>query len=278
MLTLEASRRGCRFGSFHKLFRIAIWLLMPVSLFQAFLICSAAFIASIFGIVVGGHSFITVPLMIFSGLPPAAAIATNRFATLFLGVLGLRNYYRYGKLDMSFALPFAVSAVLGSIFGSLYVLSADQLLVKRVISIVMLGLVVMVLVRPNIGVEGKEVRRGVKWMLVGLPISFVLGLYWGFFGGGGTTLLIFFLVSLYGMRFLEGVANSNLIGFAASLVAAAIFILKGAIFYELGILLGAAMGAGAYLGSKLSIRVGNVWVRRVFLAATLIMAAKLLIG
>lgn len=251
---------------------------MPISAVQTVLICAAAFVASIFGIVVGGHSFITVPLMIFAGLQPAAAVATNRFATLFLSILGLRNYHRYRKLDLRFALPFALSAVLGSIIGSLVVLRADQLLVKRVISVMMLTLAGLVLARPNIGVEERELRRGTGWMLIGLPISFLLGLYWGFFGGGGTTLLIFFLVSLYGMRFLEGVANSNLIGFAASLVAALVFIAKGAVYYQLGILLGLAMGAGAYLGSKLSIKVGNLWIRRVFLAATILLALRLIIG
>lgn len=85
------------------------------------LLCTAAFAASIFGIVIGGHSFVTVPLMNFFGMPPVQAVATNRFATLFLSLVGLRNYHRFGKLDIYFSLPFALAAVLGSVAGSLVV-------------------------------------------------------------------------------------------------------------------------------------------------------------
>lgn len=47
---------------------------MPVSAAEAVLVCAAGFVASIFGIVVGGHSFITVPLMILVGVEPAQAV------------------------------------------------------------------------------------------------------------------------------------------------------------------------------------------------------------
>lgn len=253
-----------------------------MSFWEIALLCSAGFGASVLGIIVGGHSFITVPLMIFWGMSPAVAIATNRFSTLFFSIFGLSTYHRNRLVRFRFFLPLSVMAVAGALLGSHLVLAASPELIRRLVAGMMVGLVAITALRPDLGAASQDAagdRRAPSSArnrhLSGMGIAFLLGIYWGFFGGGGTTLFTLIFVVLFQLPFLEGIANANLVGFSASLMAAIVFVWKGVIDYLVGTALGLSMGLGAWLGAYLAIRVGNVWVRRVFQLVVILFAIKL---
>ena len=168
------------------------------------ILCSVAFAVSMVGVVTGGHSMITVPLLMFFGLPPASAVATNRFATLFLNISGSGVYLKNKKINIGFVWPFIVAALTGAFIGSNILMIAGGGYVRTVIGIFMLILVVVGLVQRNRGVEDiVEFDFSSKRKIIATLIAFLVGIYWGFFGGGGMTLFTLFLtftVMLFAFR------------------------------------------------------------------------------
>ena len=79
------------------------------------------------------------------------------------------------------------------------------------------------------------------------------------------------------MTFVEAVGITKLINVFSSLVATIIFMWQGLVDYRLGLILGAAMFVGGIAGGRFAMRMSNVWLRRVFLAAVVALALKSLL-
>ena len=106
---------------------------------------------------------------------------------------------------------------------------------------------------------------------------FFLAIYGGFFSGGYVTMLTATFVLLFGMTFLQAVATTKVINVFSSGVATLVFVWRGAVDLKLGIILGVSMFLGALLGGRIALFVSTVWLRRIFIAAVLGLAVKLLL-
>jgi uncharacterized protein len=84
-------------------------------------------------------------------------------------------------------------------------------------------------------------------------------------------------VLLFGMAFLKAVATTKLINVFSSGVATLVFVRRGVVDLNLGIILGVCMLVGALLGRRIALILSTVWLRRVFIAAVLGLAVKLLL-
>jgi uncharacterized membrane protein YfcA len=79
------------------------------------------------------------------------------------------------------------------------------------------------------------------------------------------------------MTFIQAISTTKMVNVFSSLVAVLVFMWQGLVDYRLGVLLGAAMFAGAFIGGYVTLRLSNVWLRRVFLTAVIILALKLML-
>jgi len=243
------------------------------------ILCCATFFVSILGVVTGGHSMLTVPLLIFFGMPPAQAVATNRFANIFLAGAGSFNYLRLEKVPLCFTWPFILASIPGGAVGALLVLNLSGEIIQTTIGVFMLIILVMGLFFRDTGLEDRKTFKVSRLhMVLGTAFAFLVGLYWGFFGGGGMTLFTIFLTVSFGLSFLQSVGTSNVAMGLASAIAVIIFFLSGAVHLGIGLAMAAAMASGAWIGSYLSIRAGNVWIRRLFSVVILFFAIKLIFG
>jgi uncharacterized membrane protein YfcA len=100
--------------------------------------------------------------------------------------------------------------------------------------------------------------------------------YGGFFSGGYVTMLTAAFVLFFGMTLLEAVASTKVMNVFSSGVAATIFIFRGVVDLKLGLILGASMFLGALLGGRITLLLNAVWIRRIFVAAVLCLAVKML--
>jgi uncharacterized membrane protein YfcA len=83
-------------------------------------------------------------------------------------------------------------------------------------------------------------------------------------------------VALFRQSFVEAVATTKFINVFSSAIATVVFMSRDLIDYRLGSILGLTMFAGALLGARLSIRLGDRWVRRIFLTAVWALGSKAL--
>jgi hypothetical protein len=107
-------------------------------------------------------------------------------------------------------------------------------------------------------------------------LAFLLGVYGGLYSGGYVTVLTSVLVAFYGMSFTEAIASTKVINIFSSLIATAVFMWQGLVDYRLGIFLSVAMFAGAYAGAHFATKMNDIWLRRIFIAAVILLAVKTL--
>jgi hypothetical protein len=235
------------------------------------------FLTSIVSVVTGSTSLITVPAMLQFGIEPRSSVATNMLALTLMSLGGSLSFRGKNVIDRS-RLPFLIVLTLaGSILGALLLLVIPSPIMPLMISVFMIAVALFSMVKHNAGITPVECQASRGREIAGYAATFVLGVYGGFFSGGYVTLLTAAFVALFGMTFMQAVSTTKLVNVFSSLVATLIFIWRGLVDYRLGILLGVIMFVGALVGGHITLRLSNVWLRRIFLAAVLALALKTLL-
>ena len=233
------------------------------------------FLTSVIGVVTGSNSLIAVPVMFQLGIDPKVAVATNMFGLVFMSIGGTIPFVRQRKIEYDKLSPFVLITVISSTLGALLVgvLTSDSL--KLIVSAAMIFVALFTLARHKTGVSD-EVTPGKLAVPITYVLTFILGIYGGLFSGGYVTMLTAVLVGIYGMRYGEAVASTKLINVFSSLIATIVFMWQGLVDYKLGLIIGAAMFVGAYVGAHYATKLNDVWLRRIFLTTVLLLAAKTL--
>jgi len=242
-----------------------------------YLLLPLAFVAGLIDAAVGGGGLIQLPGL-FAGLPqaqPAALLGSNKLASLMGTASATWRYARRIAIPWRLILPAAAAAFAGSWLGA----HAVHFLPTHWIRPIVIGLLVVMLaytwLKPSFGAEdaGRPLTR--RDLLTGLLIGAVIGFYDGFFGPGTGSFLIFLFVRFFHFDFLRASAAAKVVNLATNLAALLFFMPAGLVIYGIAIPMGIANIAGAQVGSRLAIRGGNAWVRRLFLLLALTLLCKL---
>jgi hypothetical protein len=149
--------------------------------------------------------------------------------------------------------------------------------VPVIVSAAMIGIAIFSLVYRKSGLQDASVVPSASAEFTGYALTFLLGIYGGFFSGGYVTILTAVYVTVFRLSFLEAIATTKLMNVFSSAVATTVFMLHGLVNYRLGVILGVAMFGGAVLGARFAIRLGNLWLRRIFLTAVWVLGLKALV-
>ncbi len=246
-----------------------------MTLYAIIILIAVFFLTSVVGVVTGSNSLIAVPAMFQLGIDPKVAVATNMFGLVFMSIGGTIPFLRQGKIDRGTVTPFIIITLIASALGALLVgiLSGNAL--KLIVSGAMIFVALFTLLRRNAGVSDDRPPMAYAVPLTYL-LTFVLGVYGGLFSGGYVTILTAVCVGIYGMKYGEAVASTKLINVFSSAIATAVFMWQGLVDYKLGVMIGVAMFAGAYVGAHYATKLNDVWLRRIFLTTVLLLAAKTL--
>lgn len=235
------------------------------------------FLTSSISVVTGSTSLITVPVLLHFGIAPRTALATNMLALTFMSVGGTLPFLGHSVIDCR-RLPLLLGLTLvSSTLGAWLVFIVPANALPLIIALAMLAVAGFALAQPQAGTVAAAGARSRAADLAGCVATFALGLYGGFFSGGYVTLLTAAYVALFRMTFVEAVAITKILNIVSSLVATLVFLWHGLIDYRLGMLLSVVMFLGASLGGRLARTMPNVWLRRVFLTAVVLLALKTLL-
>jgi uncharacterized membrane protein YfcA len=235
------------------------------------------FFTSVISVVTGSTSLITVPVMIALGIEAHVAVATNMLALTFMSMGGSLPFMGKGVLSRSRLLPSIVLTIIGSGLGALLLLTVPLKALQITIAVAMIGVAVFSLLNKNLGQASHDVPASQFGVVAGYAATFVLAIYGGFFSGGYVTMLTAAFVLLFGMTFLQAVATTKVINVFSSGVATVVFVWRGVVDLKLGVILGISMFLGALLGGRIALLLSTVWLRRIFIAAVLGLAVKLLL-
>jgi len=248
-----------------------------MELISLLLVLIAGLISGIFGTLVGGGSLLTIPILIFIGLPPHVAIGTNRFGYVGLSIAGWYKFHKKKMIDYKIGFIIAVPSLIGALVGAFIMLEVNEAVLKKSIAVLTLVILTVVMYKPQIGV--RKIKQSIKtWeYIVGLLLSFVLGAYGAFYGAGGGTFYSYLLILLFGQTFLESAGTRKIAHLFFSLFATIVFIVKEVIAYDAAIVLFIGLFIGSYIGASYSDKIGNKWLKRLFFVVVVVMAIKLLI-
>jgi uncharacterized protein len=234
------------------------------------------FITSVIGVVTGSNSLITVPVMIQFDVDPRVAVATNMFGLTFMNIGATIPFLRQGVIDKKKVAPLVGITLVASGLGALLVMLFTPASMKLLISIAMIAVTVFTLLKRDAGIAAAA-EVSTRATVLTYILTFVLGVYGGLYSGGYVTMLTAVYVAFFGMTFTESVASTKLINIFSSLIATLIFMCQGLVDYKLGFILAVTMFIGAYIGAHTVTKLSDVWLKRIFITAVLILAAKTLI-
>ena len=224
----------------------------------------------------GGGGLIQLPALLV-GLPNKdlpLILGTNKVPSIFGTAAAARNYFKNIKPDIPLTVTMMVPAFAGSMAGAGLAATIPKEFFKPFLVFLLLAVAIYTWRKPELGMNENLKYTNRKRLVIVAVIGLLIGFYDGIFGPGTGTFLVFFLVSAIGFAFLKASATAKLVNIATNAGAILSFQLTGHIWWQLGLLLAFANVTGAIIGSRLAIRGGSPLVRKVFLAVTFLLIAR----
>ncbi len=249
----------------------------PSYFWQMPLLFLTGILAGLLNVLAGGGSLLTLPLLIFLGLPTAVANGTNRIAIFMQNLFAIQGFRQRGVLPFELALICTPAAVLGSFLGAELAINIDDQIFKRLLAVIMVGVLLFTVIDPMQRFRREDVTFGRLRKLVLIVSFFGVGLYGGFVQVGVGFLIIAALLP-HGLDLVRINAVKVFVVFVYTIIALGVFIYHKQVDYPLGIALAAGNSIGGILGPRLAVEKGHDWIKRVVMITVLVFALKLFIA
>ncbi|MFC0522204.1 sulfite exporter TauE/SafE family protein [Pontibacillus salicampi] len=239
------------------------------------IILTVGVLAGFINVLAGGGSLITLPALIFLGLPSATANGTNRIAILAQNITAISSFRNNGIFHWKLGLYLAFPAVIGSIAGSKLAVELSDELFNRILSIVMILVLITIVIRPQRWFKqtSSQLTKGK------LSILFIVFLLVGFYGGfiqAGVGFVIIMMLTLTTTLNLVHMNSLKVFIVAIYILSSLIiFIVSGQVHWGYGVTLAVGNSIGAIIASKVAVKQGEGFVRVVMIIAVIGMSIRL---
>jgi uncharacterized membrane protein YfcA len=222
------------------------------------------------GVATGG-GLVSIPGLMFMGLPPSAAIATNNLNVV-SGVTSALRFHKAQKLQIRRMLPLLFASFFGSLVGSKLLLHIDQTVIQRAFAIASIILAITFVMNKG----PRSVKRGKIHALLGIFAVFLGSVFAGLFGTGGGFFVVYILCYFYGLSIMEANANTKVINVAGTISVIAVFLHAGLINFQVGVPMMVGSTVGGYIGAHTALKNGEGLVKVIFLLVVFASGIKLL--
>ncbi|MDO5059292.1 MAG: sulfite exporter TauE/SafE family protein [Neisseria sp.] len=244
---------------------------MDLSFWHYAAIALLGILASIINILAGGGSNLILPLLMVFGVPPDVANASNRVGIFFQSLTGIRGFSRAGVLPTgdlkAILLPIAAGGLAGSGLASVL----PEAVLKPALLLCILGVATLTFFKPQLLMPSKDSEprkvadtRGAAFLL------FAVGVYGGFVQASTAFLLLPVLSGLLRYDLLRANALKVVCTLGFTVVALAVFIWQGQIWWDVGLVLAAGNTIGSLLGVRIALRLSPDMLRKILFVMTVV--------
>lgn len=217
---------------------------------------------------------IALPALLSVGVPPQAALGTNKFQSMFGTFTAAMHYRRSGLVRfrqerMGFFITFLFAGI-----GAWTVQQIDSKILGYIIPVFLLCIAVYTIVTPSLGrhhVQAK-ISKESFFLLAGS----LLGFYDGFFGPGVGAFWAIMFMSLLGYEIRTATAHTKVMNFSSNIISVIVFALGGSIVLLYGVIMAAGQIIGARIGAHVAVKKGITVIRPLYIFVVFATIIKLL--
>jgi len=225
--------------------------------------------------VAGGGTLLSLPVLIFLGLPPSVANGTNRVAILIQTAFATAGFKSKGVTTFPFNTYLGVSALLGAIIGASIAVDIDGAVFNKILAVIMIAVILIIVFKPKINLKDVHERITGKYLWLGMLVFFFFGIYGGFINAGLGFIIILFLHFFNHMSLVRANATKVAVVCIYTLSALVVFILNDKVNWAVGFVLAIGNATGAWIASRVSVNKGDGFIKTFLLVVVGIMAIKL---
>ena len=242
--------------------------------FYYILLVLVGLIAGVINTLAGGGSVMTLPILIFLGLPPALANGTNRVGIFLQTITGVLGFRSKGVSTMPYGLYWGLSALAGSVIGAELAIDIKGETFNKILGVVIILVVVLTLYKPkkSIITLGRLTGKYFWWSFIAF---FFIGIFGGFIQAGAGFFILLVLTQINHLDLVKSNALKSMIVAVYTLAALFVFIYHNQINWLYGLLLALGQTVGAWFSSRWSVKKDDKAIRSFLLIVAMTMAIKL---
>jgi uncharacterized protein len=235
-----------------------------------------SFIAGFIDAVVGGGGLIQLPAVLinFPNMPLATVFGTNKIAGLSGTTVAAFQYSRKIKFNYKLLFTTGISAAIAALLGARLISNLDPSKLKPVILFTLVVIAIYTFIKKDLGSIQRKQLSVNKQFVYALLLGIIIGFYDGFIGPGTGSFLVLGFVVLLGFEFVTASAYAKVINCMTNVGALSVFISNGNYVLNLAILMAVSNVTGSIIGTRMSLKRGNEFVRIVFLFIVIIMIIR----
>ncbi|MCG9696266.1 TSUP family transporter [Shewanella sp. Isolate11] len=235
---------------------------------------AVAMIAGFIDAIAGGGGLITIPALMWAGLPPTAALATNKLQACGGSFFASLYFVRKGFVSLSKMKWSILCAFVGSALGTIAVQLIDTSVLQFLLPFLILAIGGYFLFSKKISEEDKQ--QLLTPTAFGFTAGLGVGFYDGFFGPGTGSFFALAFVSLAGYGLAKATAHAKVLNFSTNIASLIFFAIGGKVVWLLGLAMLVGQAIGATLGSRMVMTKGTKLIRPLVVIMSIAMSVKLL--
>ena len=242
---------------------------------DAILLIIVGFIAGFINTIAGGGSLLTLPVLIFMGLPPNVANGTNRIGIVLQMLAGTAGFKSKGVSTFPFSIYMGIAALAGSLIGAQIAVDIKGETFNKVLSFVMVAVVLIIVFKPKINAKTLLERTTGKHLWISCLAFFLFGIYGGFINAGLGFILILFLHYFNHLSLVKSNATKAVVIIIYMSGALLVFILNDKVDWYMGFIMAIGTSLGAWFSSRFSVAKGDGFIKIFLVVIVSFMAVKL---
>ena len=235
-----------------------------------------AVVAGFVDAVAGGGGLITLPALIWAGLPPVQALATNKLQGTFGTLSSSVTFFRMGRVNPAEIKLAILLTFLGSASGTVLVQFLSARTLVHVIPWLLVLVAIYTVLSPRMSDEDRHHRIGQNTFA--FLIGFGVGFYDGFFGPGTGSFFGVAFVALLGYNLSKATAHAKVLNLTSNVASLLFFAVAGKVVWLVGLSMAIGQVIGAYIGSHVVIKNGSRIIKPILFVVSVAMATKVYVS